>query len=67
MKSGIIFFEDGDVQQFGRITSAAKLVESIQRVISDLVEQERTQLLASITDDELKRIVELKNKPEATE
>lgn len=66
MKSGIIIFEDGDVQQFGRITSATKLVESVQKVISDLVQQERKQLLESITDDELKYIVELKNKQGAT-
>lgn len=62
MKSGIIFFEDGDVQQFGQITSLIKLAESAQRTLNDALAQERQQLLESITEEELKQIVEQKNK-----
>jgi fatty acid-binding protein DegV len=59
MKSGIILFEDGEVQQFGTISTARKMIASAQQIFEDLMKQERAQLLKTITEDELKNIVDI--------
>jgi hypothetical protein len=56
--NGLIFFEDGTVQQFGELTSVQRIAVTANRVINDLLMQERQKLLKSITKDELKQVVE---------
>lgn len=56
--NGIIFFEDGTVAQFGKLVSVQRIVMAIQETVPQLIQQERNQLLATITQDELKLVVD---------
>lgn len=58
--NGIIFYEDGTVQLLGTITTMKIIAQAAPKVIADLVRQERQQVLASITDDELKHLIDAK-------
>lgn len=58
MKSGIILFEDGEVQQFGSIVSIAKMVATAQETFESLAQQQRKQLLESVTEVEMKQIID---------
>lgn len=56
--NGIIFFENGTVVPFGQLQSISKIVKAAQELLPELVKQERDQLLATITQAELKTVVE---------
>jgi len=58
MHTGIIIFEDGSVMPIGTLTSVRKMIATMQRIIQELEQQERQQLLSTITDDELKELVD---------
>ncbi len=58
MKSGLIFFEDGEVQQFGDISNPHRMIQTAQETFKDLVKQQRAQLLQSITEDDMKSVIE---------
>lgn len=60
--AGIIFFEDGSVEMFGQIATARKIIVAINKTVPELIKQEREQIFATITDDELKRIVDTRAK-----
>jgi hypothetical protein len=56
--NGIIFFEDGQVQIFGTLVTVKNISRAINETLPQLVQQERKQLLNSITDDEFKYLVD---------
>jgi len=62
MHNGIMVFEDGVIVPFGTIITARRMITALQSVIQQLEQQERQQLLSSITDDELKQLVDTKAK-----
>lgn len=61
MINGIIFLENGDVQIIGTLNTVRGIADAINKTIPTLIAQERKQLLASVTDDELKQIIEMKS------
>lgn len=56
--NGLIFFEDGTVIPFGELQTVRRIAQTAQRVISELASQERAQLLATVSTDELKVIAQ---------
>lgn len=56
--SGIIFFENGDTQIFGQLVTVRGIAQAINTILPDLLAQERDQLLSTITQDELKQIID---------
>ena len=56
--SGIIVLEDGTIEVFGQLRTARFIAEALQKVIPELLQQERSQLLETVTQDELKGIIE---------
>jgi hypothetical protein len=56
--NGIIFFEDGQVQIFGTLSTVKNIARAINETLPQLVKQERQQMLNSITDDEFRYLVD---------
>ncbi len=56
--NGLLFFEDGTVVPFGTISSVTKIVQAANNLFPDLIAQERSNLLKSISKEELKQIVQ---------
>lgn len=57
--NGIIFWENGDVQMIGQLTTVRLIAMKVQQVIPDLVQQERNAILDTMTEQETRRAVEL--------
>ena len=58
--NGIIFFEDGTVQMIGQLNTVRMIALKVQQVIPNLVQQERDAVFDSITDAELRRLIDSK-------
>jgi hypothetical protein len=56
--NGIIFFEDGQMQIFGTLSTVKNIARAVNEILPQLVQQERQQMLNSITDDEFKYLVD---------
>ncbi len=56
--SGIIFFEDGTVAQFGQISTVRRIVAAAQDLLPQLLQQERDQFLETVNKAELRQIAE---------
>lgn len=65
--TGIIFFEDGTVVPFGTLTTVQHIAKAAQRVLPQLIQNERDQLLATVTKDELRAIAERLTKAQTEE
>jgi len=58
MRSGIIVFEDGEAVTFGTIASVSRMISGAEKILQELAQEERRQILASVREDEMKGIVE---------
>ncbi len=65
--NGIIFFEDGTVTPFGTLTTVQHIAKSAQRVLPQLIQNERDQILATVTKEELRSIAERLTKVQTEE
>lgn len=57
--NGIIFWENGEVQMIGQLTTVRLIALKVQQVIPDLVQQERNAVLDTMSEQEIRRAVEL--------
>lgn len=64
MISGIIFFESGEIQQFGDIKSGRQITASIYQVLPQLLDQERKAVLEGMTIAELHAAIKAKQEEE---
>ena len=60
MISGILILESGEVQIIGELKTMRGIVQAINSTVIELIATERKQLLATITEDELKTLIEKK-------
>jgi len=60
MISGILILESGEVQIIGELKTMRGIVQAINSTVIELIATERKQLLDTITEDELKTLIEKK-------
>lgn len=60
MIKGILFFEDGNVQIIGDLSTARHIIASINTVLPQLQEQEKKALLDNISAEDLEKLLEQK-------
>lgn len=57
MIKGIFFAEDGFVQQIGELATLQNVIQAIQTVLPQLIEKEKEQILSSLSDDDLEKLI----------
>lgn len=57
--NGIIFFEDGTTQIIGQLTTVRNIAVKVQEIIPKLVQQERDMIIESMSQEEIRRAVDL--------
>lgn len=57
MLRGLIFFEQGGVQQVGELTTLESIIQTIRLVLPDLETKQRERVLASLSDEDLKKLL----------
>lgn len=57
MIKGIFFAEDGFVQQIGELATFQNVIQAIQTVLPQLIEKEKEQILSSLSDDDLEKLI----------
>jgi hypothetical protein len=58
MVNGILILESGLVQQIGELQSLQGIINTLKKILPELEEQEYSRVLATISDDELLKLVE---------
>jgi hypothetical protein len=58
LMGGIIITSDGQVAQYGVITSATAIIQSLKELIPSLEAQERERSIAALSDEELQNIID---------
>lgn len=60
--NGIIFFEDGTVKMIGTLNSVRLIALKVQEVIPNLIQQERDAIVDTMSEEEIRRAVDMLSK-----
>jgi fatty acid-binding protein DegV len=63
MIKGLLFFEDGTVQQIGELRTAEYITAAMKEVLEQLITQEKARVLTLLTTEEIQKEIEQRSKP----
>jgi hypothetical protein len=58
MVKGVLLFEQGGAQIIGEIATFSEILATIETIVPQMQEQEKSRLLSRLSNEELKRILE---------
>lgn len=57
--NGIIFFEDGTVHVIGTLSTVRMIALKVQEIMPKLIQQERDAVLDTMSEQEVRRVVDM--------
>lgn len=60
MIKGIIFFEQGGLQQIGELQSLDNIIRTIEEILPALKQKERERILSLLSKEDLEKLLEEK-------